>query len=104
QTTLELGQRREDMEHETPTVGGRIDALRQALEADAPVAEVGDRIDKVLDTPTQAVEPPHDQHVAFPQYGLGLLPPWTLDRGTADAVFVDAFASRLHESVELQLE
>jgi hypothetical protein len=56
QVALKLGDGAEDVEDEPTTGRGGIDVLGEALEADAARLEVGQRLDKVLEGATEAVE------------------------------------------------
>ena len=64
QLPLELGQRREDVEHELAARGGGVDVLGQASEPDLALGQGVDGVDEVPERTTQAVEAPDDHGVA----------------------------------------
>ena len=70
QLPLELGQRREDAEHEAPCGGGGVDL--RALPGEHPQAHAAGRqvlhgVDQVGEIAAEAVELPDDEHVARPE-------------------------------------
>ena len=69
QLPLELGQRREDAEHEAAGRGGGIDL--RALAGEPPQAHAAGRqvlygVDQVGEVAAETVELPDDEHVALP--------------------------------------
>jgi hypothetical protein len=47
QLALELGDRREDVEHEAPRRAGRVDPLREAAKPELPFLELTDQLDQM---------------------------------------------------------
>jgi hypothetical protein len=73
QVTLELGQRPKDMEDQLAPWGGRVDLLRQTLEANAALRERRHDLDQVPQRPTQPIEPPNDKGVPVPEIAKNVL-------------------------------
>lgn len=63
QVALELGERPKDVKHQTAARRRRIDRFLKALEADARLFQLGQKLDQMLERAAESVEPPHYQHV-----------------------------------------
>ncbi|KAI1694566.1 hypothetical protein Ddc_22013 [Ditylenchus destructor] len=57
----------QDMKDQLPARGRRIDALRQGQETDAATPQFLDHGNQVPDRPAQTIQPPDDEHIAFPK-------------------------------------
>ena len=68
QVAFELGQGREDVEHQLAARGGGVDRLLEAAEPDFAVGQAGDGVDQVAQGAAQSVELPDDQSVARPHW------------------------------------
>jgi hypothetical protein len=64
EVAFELGQGREDMEHELAAGGGGVDGLLEAAEPDPAVGQAGDGVDQVAEGAAEAVQFPDDEGVA----------------------------------------
>src|SRR5512135_3022110 len=104
QVPLELRQRAEDVEDELAAAGCRVDRLLQALKADLPCLQGGNRLDQVLERAAQAVELPDGEGVARTEEGEGLGQPGAIVPSTASDVGEDSLAAGLGEGVALQVE
>ena len=60
---LELGQRTEQVEHQPPARGGRVDRLPQRAEPDPTFVQRGHGVDQMSKGAAQAVQAPHHQGV-----------------------------------------
>jgi hypothetical protein len=67
QRFLEFGKRCEDMKDQLPARGRRVDALCQGQETDAATPQLLDYGNQMLDGPSQTIQSPDDQYVAFPK-------------------------------------
>ena len=81
--SLKLGQGSEDVEDQFSSGCGGVDAFGDALEANVPVVEVGDRLDEVLEGAAKPVQSPDDQAVAFPEVAERLVKTYALCLGAA---------------------
>ena len=64
QVALELGQRPEQVEHQSAAGRGGVELLTEAAEADPPALQVADDVEQVAQGAPQAVELPDHQGVA----------------------------------------
>ena len=108
QLPLELGQRREDAEHEASGGGGGIDL--RALPGEHPLAHAADRACTVLTTWAR-VRPrrsrlPDNEHVARPERAHAALEPRPVvaDTGRVVVVDVDGLDGRGLQRVALQVQ
>jgi hypothetical protein len=65
--TADSGNTVEDMEDQPAARRGRVDALLQRDKPDAALGQHRDRVDQMTQRATEAIQPPHDQRVAFAQ-------------------------------------
>jgi len=104
QGALELCDGTENLEDEHASCGGGVDAFGQRHQLDAAFLKVFGRGDQLLQRAVEAVELPHDQHVAAAQHvvedarQLGPVP-----FGSRGLLGVDLLAAGTPERVELQL-
>src|SRR3954451_19392487 len=89
---VSLGQCPEDVEDELPAAGRRVDGLPQAPEAHAAVAQIGDRLDEMLETAAEPVEIPDHERIAGPHVSKGTLQAGPLGLGPAGLVGIDLLA------------
>ena len=68
---MSFAERAEDVELEPACGCSAVDALVEANEGDTHDLQLIEQRDKVLQIPTQAVEPPAHQHVELPAFGIG---------------------------------
>jgi len=61
--TRELGQRGENLEHQSAIGGGGVDGLLQRPEPDVALLELADGLHEVRQRPAEPVEPPYHQRV-----------------------------------------
>ena len=92
QLPLELGQRREDAEHEAAGGGGGVDL--RALPGEHPQAHAAGRevlhgVDQVGEGAAEAVELPNDEHVARPERAHAAVEPRSVIAYAGHAVVVD---------------
>ena len=100
---FELGEGAENVEDEPSAARIGVDGLLEALEADAPGAEVLGPGDQVLERPAKAIEAPHDRGISGPKVGKRLVEVRPLGGG-AGGVFEDLFAAGLRECIALEVE
>lgn len=80
-----------------------IKPLADALQACALVGEFGDDGHDVWDRPPEAIQSPHDQFVALPNAGQGLIQPIAGERHARDAILENRIASGLDQRVILEV-
>ena len=109
QLPLELGQRREDAEHEAAGGGGGVDL--RALPGEHPQAHAAGRqglhgVDQVSEGAAEAVELPDDEHVALPQGAHAAVESRAVvaDAGRAVVVDVDRVDALGPQGVALQVQ
>ena len=106
---LELGQRREDAEHEPPGGGGGVDLCAlpgEHPQAHAAVRQVLHGVDQVGEVAAEAVELPDNQHVARLERAHAALEPRPVvaDTGRVVVVDVDGLDARGLQRVALQVQ
>jgi hypothetical protein len=104
QVALELGECTKHVKYELPSAGCGINALGKAFEADAALVQLCDRLDKVLQRPPESIQPPHNQCVTLSQVHEGVLQSGPIGDAAADRIGEDLSASRLLESILLQIQ
>ena len=87
-----------------PPGRGGVDLLGQALEADPPLGQGGHHLDQVLERAAQAIEPPDDEGVPFPEIGEDVLQDGPLGLRATGRFLVDLAAAGLLQRIELQVE
>ena len=92
------------MEDELASGGGRIDLLGEALEADAALGERRNHLDQVFQRAAQAIEPPDNEGVPFPQIPEDVLSYRTFCFRSARGFLIDLAAAGLFEGIQLQIE
>jgi hypothetical protein len=104
EVTLELGERREDAEHEPARRRGGVDLTREDLQADAALLQVSDELDDVGQRAPDAVELPYDQRIARTRHleRTGKTRPFGCAPGAG--VVVDTLTAGLRDGVALQIE
>ena len=92
------------MEHQLPTAGRGIDALRHARKAHAHCLQLLDNLDQVLERAPQPVEPPDRERVARAQHfqQSEQLGPVGLAAGLL--LFVDTLTPGVDQGVSLKVE
>ena len=103
EVAFELGQSREDVEHELVTRGGGVDRLLQAPEPDPAVGEAGDGVDQMPERSAQPVELLHDEGVAGPQLVQDLLEGGAVGAGAAGRLGEHPIAAGALQGVDLEL-
>jgi hypothetical protein len=101
---LELSEGSKDVEDGLPAWRGGVDVLGQALEANAAPVQVGQRVDEVPQRPAQAVEPPDDNGVTFPELLQGRGQTGTVRFGTRGRIGAGMRTAGLFQRVELQVK
>jgi hypothetical protein len=104
QVAFELGQGRENVEHQLAARSGGVDRLLQTPEPDAVVGEAGDGVDQVTQGPAEAVELPDDQGVAGTQLVQDLLKDRSVGAGAAGGLGEHPIAAGALQGVDRELE
>ena len=101
QIPLELAQSRKQVEHKAAAGGGGIDGFGERLEADAALFQGGDGFDEVGQIAAEAVELPHDQHLAVVQVVECCLQAGAIGAGAGGVILEHLGATRRCEGIAL---
>lgn len=102
---FKFGQSAHDVKHQLPTRRRGVDSLGQRLELAAARVEAGDQLDQVRQRPTEAIEPPCDQHIPLLHGCQGLIEARAaLDRPRDALIFKDHLAPCPSQRVSLEGE
>jgi len=103
QLALELGQRREQVEHEPPLGAGGVDGVVQAQQPDLALHQAAHQFNQVLERAPHAIQLPDHQHVAGPQLAQQLVERRPCGLRAARHILIDALAAGRLEGVHLQV-
>lgn len=103
QAPLELGQRREDMEHQTASGRAGFNPFRDALEADPGGFQLAHDLDQFGQRAPEAVEPPHDQDIPLSGIRQGFIQARPGRLRAAGRVGEHLFATGRRQGVPLQV-
>ncbi len=92
------------MEDQFAAAAGGVQVLLKALEADTLLLKRVNRLDQMLEAPSQAVELPDDERIAFSQGRQRLLQTFPLPLRSASAILEDLFAPGLLQGILLQIQ
>ena len=101
---LELGQGREQVEHQPAARGGGVDRLGQRAQADALLAHGLDGLDQLLERARQAIQLPDHQRVALAHVAECRLELGPLTLRAGGLLLVDLGAPGRGERIQLQGE
>ena len=92
------------MEDQLPAGGGGVDVLGDALEANVPVVQAGDRLDEMGEGAAEPVESPDNQSVAGADVVEGFVEAYALLLSAGCSVGEDPGAAGLLQGVFLEIK
>jgi len=101
---FELGKRPEDLEDQPPARRRRVDRLLETSEPNAPLLQLADSINKVLQRAAEPIEPPNDKGVAGAGVVERRLQPGALRLGARGFVVEGARTASGIKGIPLQIE